>query len=154
MITREHIKGQIQAFIGNDGIAMLSPEEWRDFTAYTDDVVRLDNQGRELITKNGSNLNLKDLTELHRDFNAATIRFTRRLVLGKDGERNITLADLLGDMRSAHPGYSDALCARLLLLWAIEHKINMKYREKYEGKKPKYDFQIISDDPLSPFPSD
>ena len=152
LINREHIKGEVLKFIGEEGIKLLTSDEWRDFTQFTDDVVRLDNNGQALMTRNNGNVNIKSLVEQHQDFNASVIKFARRLRFGKDTNGNdVTMEKLFGDLRNSHAHYIYPLCARIILMWAVEHMDNMKYREKYENKKPTYMTSAITDDPSSNF---
>lgn len=145
MITLDTIKGLIRTLVGDKAIKMLGTAEWQEFTEYGKAVVKLQNAGVDQMGKNGGNVDLKELNTLHRDFNAESVRFANRLSFGVDQKGNkVSFTQLFGEIISAHPSALPSLCARMFLLWAIEHKINMKYREKYEGKKPRYETAAIT----------
>lgn len=91
------------------------------------------------MSAHGGNMDLKDFTILLNDFNTTTLRFINQFSFGVDqkGEK-ITFKKLFGEIISPHPSLLPSIAARFIILWAIEHKINMRYRELYENKKPEY----------------
>lgn len=139
MITLETVRGFIRTLISDRGVKMLDDAEWREFTDFGKAIVKITNEGMEHISRNGGNVDLKELHVLHGEFNVATSAFVEKLSFGVDQNGNkVTFAKLFGDAISAHPAAMPSLCMKFLCAWAIEHKINMKFREKQDGYKPKY----------------
>lgn len=150
MITIDTVKGFIKALVGDRGIKMLSDAEWLEFSQYGKDIVEIHNESMDAISLSGGNIDLNALKIKHAEFNQMTARFVERLSFGVDQNgQKVTFEKLFSGAFSPHPMSMISLCMKFICLWAVEHKINMKYREKYENHKPKYKTaQIKNNAPL------
>lgn len=145
MINLDIFKRLVRLLVGDKGIKMLNASEWSQFTDYSQAAVNLHNMGIGQMSGNGGNVDLKSLNVLHGEFNISTSRFLDQLTFGVDQNGNkVNFVKLFGEVLSAHPSMLPSICARFLVLWAIEHKINMKYREKYENEEKKYSSVTIT----------